>query len=85
MNFGDEFPSWLGMVSADEPAFRDPATEKKNSYIAIHALNAIDALGKKAAPLKEQIAALPTFDPKSPARVNTEYTSNLVNWLKTSL
>jgi uncharacterized sulfatase len=60
-------------------------SEKNNSYIAIHALNAIDALGKKAAPLKEQIAALPTVDPKSPARVNTEYTVKLVNWLKTAL
>jgi uncharacterized sulfatase len=60
-------------------------SEKNNSYIAIHALNAIDALGTKAAPLKNQIASLPTVDPKSPARVNTEYTVKLVNWLKTTL
>jgi hypothetical protein len=51
----------------------------------LHALNAIDALGKKAAPLKEQIAALPAVDPKSPARVNTEYTTKLVDWLRATL
>jgi hypothetical protein len=28
---------------------------------------------------------LSTVDPKSPARVNTEYTKNLVNWLQTTL
>ena len=60
-------------------------SQKNNSYIAIHALNAIDALGKKAAPLKEQIAALTTHDPKSPARVNEEYTTKLVNWLKANV
>jgi uncharacterized sulfatase len=60
-------------------------SEKNNSYVAIHALNAIDALGRKAAPLKEQIAALSTVDPKSPARVNTEYTKKLVSWLQTTL
>lgn len=60
-------------------------SEKNNSYIAIHALNAIDALGKKAAPLKDQIAALPVFDPKSPLRVSGEYTKNLVKWLGTAL
>lgn len=58
---------------------------KSNSYIAIQALNAIDALGKKAAPLKGQIAGLATVDPKSPARVNTEYTANMVKWLGSSL
>lgn len=58
---------------------------KHNSYIALHALNAIDALGKKAAPFKDRIAALPTVDPKSPARVNREYTTNLVNRLKETL
>ncbi len=60
-------------------------SEKNNSYVAIHALNAIDALGRKAAPLKGQLAALSTVDPKSPARVNTEYTKKLVSWLQTTL
>jgi arylsulfatase A-like enzyme len=58
---------------------------KNTSYVALHALNAIDALGKKAAPLKEQIAALTTLDPKSPARVNNEYTARMVKWLNTTL
>ncbi len=60
-------------------------SEKNNSYIAMHALNAIDALGDKAAPLKDQIAALTTVDPKSPERVNEEYTTRLVDRLKTAL
>ena len=60
-------------------------SKKNNSYVAIHALNAIDALGKKAAPLKEQLASLSTVDTKSPARVNSEYTGTLVNWLRTTL
>src|SRR5262249_8692244 len=60
-------------------------SEKNSSYVAIHALNAIDALGKKAAPLKEHLATLPLLDPKSPARVNREYAANLVKWLNTAL
>ena len=60
-------------------------SEKNNSYIAIQALNALDALGKKAAPWKARIAVLATVDPKSPARVNKEYTTRLVDWLKTTL
>jgi hypothetical protein len=58
---------------------------KNGTYVALYALNAIDALGKKAVPLKAQIAALTTFDPKSPARVNSEYTTKMVDWLKTKL
>jgi len=58
---------------------------KNNSYVALHALNAIDALGKKAAPLKSQLASLTTLDPKSPARVNQEYTKRLIGWLETRL
>jgi hypothetical protein len=53
--------------------------------VAIHALNAIDAMGKKAAPLKQQIAALTTEDPKSPSRVNKEYATKLVEWLQRNL
>jgi len=59
--------------------------EKTNSYVAVHSLNAIDALGKKAALLKDRIAALPLRDPKSPARVNSEYTAKLVKWFGTTL
>jgi hypothetical protein len=58
---------------------------ESNSFVAIHALNAIDALGKKAAPWKAQIAALPLVDPKSPERVNREYTTRLVDRLKQTL
>ena len=60
-------------------------SEKNNTYIALHALNAIDALGRKAAPLKDQIAALAVVDPKSPARVNREYTNRLIVGLKANL
>jgi uncharacterized sulfatase len=58
---------------------------QSNAYVAIRALNAIDALGSKAAPLKARIEALPVQDPKSPARANSEYTRKLVKWLKTTL
>jgi uncharacterized sulfatase len=58
---------------------------ENNAYVAIAALNAIDALGPKAAPLKEQISSLPTEDPKAPARVRSEYTNRLVTWLKQTL
>ncbi len=59
--------------------------EKNNTYVALHALNAVDAMGAKASPLKDQLAALPLIDPKSPARVRSEYTTNIVRWLKTNL
>ncbi len=52
------------------------------SYVAIQALNALVALDKKASPWKEQIAALPIVDEKSPARVNKEYTTKLLDHLK---
>ena len=52
-----------------------------NSYVAIQALNAIDAIGKTAAPWKAEIAKLPAVDPKSPARVNSEYTQKLLDRL----
>jgi arylsulfatase A-like enzyme len=58
---------------------------RNHSYVAMHALNAIDALGKKAAPLKDQLAGLTYVDPKSPARVNEEYTTRLVNRLRARL
>jgi uncharacterized sulfatase len=60
-------------------------SEANNSWLAIQALNAIDALGKRASPWKPQIIALPTVDPESPARVNREYTTNLVNRMKQTL
>jgi arylsulfatase A-like enzyme len=59
--------------------------QETNAYIAIHALNAIDAIGRKAAPWKTEIAALPTVDPKSPARVNSEYTPRLIERLQQTL
>ncbi len=58
---------------------------KSGSYAAIQSLNAIDALGKKAAPLKARLKALPAVDPNSPARVNKEYTTNLLAYLNQTL
>jgi arylsulfatase A-like enzyme len=60
-------------------------SSRNNSYVAIHALNAIDALGSAAAPWKAEIVALPAVDPKSPARVNSEYTQKLLDRLKQTL
>ncbi len=56
-----------------------------NAYIAIHALNAIDTLGEKAKPWKTEILAVGVVDPKSPARVNSEYTKRLVERLTITL
>jgi uncharacterized sulfatase len=58
---------------------------KSGSYAAIHALNAIDALGAKTLPWKAQILALPTADPASPERVRTEYTAKLLQRIGESL
>jgi uncharacterized sulfatase len=58
---------------------------KHGSYAAIHALNAIDALGPKALPWKAQILALPTVDPASPERVRTEYTAKLLKRMSETL
>ena len=57
------------------------AISENDSYVAMQALNAIDALGEKAAPLKSQLATLPALDPKSPARVNQQYTTALIKRL----
>ena len=56
-----------------------------HSYVAMHALNAIDAMGKKASPLKDRLQALPRSDPNSPERVRTEYTTRMLEWLQTTL
>jgi uncharacterized sulfatase len=58
---------------------------ENGAYAAIQALNAISVLGRKAAPLKEQLAKLPLADPKSPARVSAEYTTRLVKRLSETL
>ena len=54
-----------------------------NPDVALAALNAIDALGNKAAPLKDQIAALPDSNPKIPAREN--YIPRLRDWITKKL
>ena len=43
---------------------------RTNVYVAIAAMNSLDALGMKAAPLADAIRALPTKDPKAPERAN---------------
>ncbi|MCC7174828.1 MAG: sulfatase-like hydrolase/transferase [Bryobacterales bacterium] len=58
---------------------------KNGSYCALQALNAIDALGPKAAPLKDRLKTLPAVDPNSPARVNKEYTARLLERLGRTL
>ncbi len=64
-------PSLLGLADS----------VKNGSYVALQSLNAIAALGKKAAPLKDKLKTLPAVDPNSPARVNKEYTTNLLKYL----
>ena len=43
---------------------------RTNVYVAIAAMNSLDALGAKAAPLADPIRAIPTKDPKAPERAN---------------
>ncbi len=51
--------------------------ERHGAYVAIQALNAIDALGDRAAGLVDAIRRLPTRDPNAPERAN-EYVPRLV-------
>jgi uncharacterized sulfatase len=55
--------------------------EKSGAYLAMQALNAIDALGPNAKPWKVQIMALPAADTKAPQRVRTEYIKRLLEVL----
>jgi uncharacterized sulfatase len=53
------------------PVLQELASVRTNSlYISLTALNAIDVLDGKAAPLKEFIAELPHKDPSIPLRMN---------------
>ncbi len=52
--------------------------QRNGAYVAMQALNAIDSLGEKAAPLKEKVAALPKADPAAPERVRSEYVTRLI-------
>jgi uncharacterized sulfatase len=56
---------------------------KTNLDVALTALNAIDALGRKAAPFKDKIAALPDSNPEIPAREN--YIPRLRDWITKKL
>jgi len=58
---------------------------KSGSYAAIQALNAVDTLGPKMRPWKEQLVALPAIDPASPERVRSEYTARLIKRIGESL
>ncbi|MBI5775174.1 MAG: sulfatase-like hydrolase/transferase [Verrucomicrobia bacterium] len=54
----------------------DADPTKTSAYAATAAMNVIDMLGKKAAPLVDFIKTMPTKDPKAVARAN-EYVSRL--------
>ena len=58
---------------------------KSNAYAAIHALNAVSALGLKAAPWKGEMLALTGVDSVAPERVRTEYTPKLLKRLGETL
>jgi uncharacterized sulfatase len=58
----------LGLVRA---VLRELAPPDKNgAYASILALNTIDALGERAAPLREMLKAMPTDDPQAVGRAN---------------
>ena len=60
-----------------EVLLRHADASKGTVYVAMQALAAIDALGAKADPIREQVKALPKSDPRAPERVRTEYLSRL--------
>lgn len=59
--------------------------EKHGAYVAMQALNAITALGRKAAPLKAQIEALPAAKPDPTDRARADNFQKLKNYLLDSL
>jgi uncharacterized sulfatase len=80
----------LGRYGTDEdlPAALDVLValadcRKTNGYVASYALQAIDAIGKKAAPRREQIAALPSSDPKIPSR--SPMLGAILSWINRNL
>lgn len=54
--------------------------DKNGAYVSMLDLNAIDALGDKAAPLIDTIKSMPTKDPSAPGRANS-YVARLVKYL----
>jgi hypothetical protein len=54
--------------------------ERSGAYVAVAALNALDALGTRAASRKSEIRALPVLDPGAVQRVR-EYPGRLVETL----
>ncbi|MFB3827264.1 MAG: sulfatase-like hydrolase/transferase [Bryobacteraceae bacterium] len=82
----------LGRYGSDAAARKAQSTlialapaDKNGAYVSMEALNAIDALGKKAAPLKSAIEALPREDPKADKRVSREYINNLIRHILATL
>jgi hypothetical protein len=60
------------------PVLKELAPADKNgAYVSMLDLNAISALGQKAAPLMDTIKTMPTKDPSAAARAN-EYVARLV-------
>jgi uncharacterized sulfatase len=51
--------------------------DRNGAYVSMLALNAIDALGQKAAPLLETVKTMPTKDPSAVGRANS-YVARLV-------
>lgn len=46
---------------------------RSGAYVAVEALNAVEAIGERAKPWLRRILALPNEDPNAPARVRSEY------------
>lgn len=62
-------------------ALADPV--KNGAYVSMQALGSIDAMGKKADSVRQQVAALPKEDPTAPQRVRTEYIKRLIESITT--
>lgn len=76
--YGDAADLTAALATLREAA--DPT--KTNAYFSTAALNAIDALGPRAAPLIDFIQTLPTRDPHAPARVGANVATLRADFLK---
>jgi uncharacterized sulfatase len=74
----------LGRYGTDDdvakvlPVLMELASPEKNGiYLSLLSLNALDAMGAKARPVKEAVKSLPSKDPSADARLSG-YAANLI-------
>ena len=66
----------------ERPAAELAPPDKNGTYVSLEALNAIDALGAKAAPLLDALKAMPRKDPNAAGRASGEPARSLADILR---